>query len=189
MAPPHLLTDKTVDPPFRVEVDASFRSIGATELIIKGIALAERHHYVDATDGVLSRLVVVQLESFLPDNAHTYHYPLPDPISLGGRVWGQWVFGYRPEREDGGGPSAETADTLALLASHGLRFDGPQLMARIATILEPDARSERLVFYHEPLRAAGLDLDAFDSTGAPLAPALPAAREILQRAHQAASIT
>ena len=142
-------------PPIRMAVDPTLAYLGATELEIAGIALAERHHWVQARDGRVRRLLVAQFERFLPSADERYQYRLPDPVTLAGITFGRWTFGYR--LADAGAP--ETTDTLAFLATHGLVLEEEQLMARYATILGEDARRELLLFFHEPVRRLGHALE------------------------------
>ena len=143
-------------PRIRLVVDPTLTYLGATELEIGGIALAERHHWVDARDGRVRRLLVAQFEHFLPTPHEHYQYRLPDPVTLAGITFGRWTFGYR--LADAGAP--ETADSLAFLATHGLHLEEEQLMARYATILGEAARHELLIFFHEPVRRLGHALRA-----------------------------
>ena len=150
-------------PPIRMAVDPTLPYLGATELEISGIALAERHHWVDARDGRLRRLLVAQFEHFLPTSDERYQYRLPDPVTLAGITFGRWTFGYR--LADAGAP--ETADTVAFLAAHDLVLEEEQLMARYATILGEQSRHELLVFFHEPVRRLGHALTSLvDEDGA-----------------------
>jgi hypothetical protein len=146
----------TAMPAMRLEIDRSLAYLGATELEIKGLAHAERHHFVDARDGSVRRMLVVQFEGFLASNDEVYRYALPDPVTLGGETWGSWVFAYAVATSD----APETADSVRLLAGHGLALEDEQLMARYARILGPDARNEVLIFYDEPLRRLGHRLDS-----------------------------
>ena len=152
-------------PALRIRVDPALRHVGATELAIKGLALAERHHFVDAQDGHVRRMLVVQFEGFLPSNDETYRYRLPEPVTMGGERYGSWVFGYSVAAEIDEDPVAESADTARFLAGHGLSLDDEQLMARYARIIEPDARRELLVFYHEPIRRLGYTLASLCEDG------------------------
>ena len=176
-------------PALRIRVDPALRSIGATELEIKGLALAERHHFVDAPDGHVRRMLIVQFEGFLPSNDETYRYLLPDPVTIGGETYGSWVFGYSLSREIEEEPGAESADTARLLAARGLEIDDEQLMARYARIIEPEARRELLLFYHEPLRPLGHSLASICEEGEVRAAHASVAVELRARARRAFEIT
>jgi hypothetical protein len=152
----------TDGPPLRVEIDARLEYLGASELVIKGVALAERHHWVDASDGGIHRLLVMQFEGWLPTNDERYDYPLPDPVELGGETFGRWTFGYRVSDSS----SPETADTVRFLAERGLALADEQLMARYARIVGDDARRELLIFHHEPVSRLGHSLASLTDEGA-----------------------
>lgn len=141
-------------PKLAIRIDPRLSYIGATDLAIKGIARADRHHFIDADGSRVRRLLVVQFERFLPSSDEVYRYPLADPVSLGGTTWGSWVFAYDVEREEPE-PSPETLDTVRFLGEHGLELAREQVMARYARIVGDDARHEVLVFYHEPLDRLG----------------------------------
>jgi hypothetical protein len=175
-------------PALRIRVDPALRHIGATELEIKGLALAERHHFVDAPDGHVRRMLVVQFEGFLPSNNETYRYRLPEPITMGGETYGSWVFGYSLAVEIDEDPAAESGDTARFLAAHGLSLDDEQLMARYARIIEPDARRELLVFYHEPIRRLGHTLASLCEGGELCAAHASVAVELKARARRAFEI-
>lgn len=169
-------------PAIRMAVDPALTYLGATELEIAGIALAERHHWVDARDGRLRRLLVAQFEHFLPTAHERYQYRLPDPVTLGGLTFGRWTFGYRlPDAR-----APETADTLAFLATHDLVLEEEQVMARYATILGDESRHELLVFFHEPVRRLGHALDTLvDDEGALRAEHAAVGTELHARARRA----
>ena len=143
------------DPPMRLAVDPSLRYLGATSLEIKGLALAERHHWVAARDGRVRRMLVAQFEGFLASNDETYRYRLPDPVTLGGETWGSWIFCYSVAQEVAEEPGAESSDTVRLLEPHGLELEDEQVMVRYARIVGDDARNEVLLFYNEPLQPLG----------------------------------
>lgn len=174
----------TALPPLRLEVDPSLRYLGATEVVIKNLARAERHYFVDSRDGEVRRMLVAQFEGFLPTNDERYRYPLPDPVLMGGETWGSWVFAYSVDRSE----SAETADTIGFLAGHGLALPDEQLMARYARILEPDARHEVLVFYNEPLRRLGHTLGTIAIDGELRPDYASVATELKARARRAFNV-
>ena len=93
-----------------------------------------------ASDGTVSRMLVVQFESFLPSNDERYQYRLPEPVTMAGETWGSWVFCYAVGGED---PALETLDTFRHLREHGLELEDEQVMARYARIIgeTPGTRS------------------------------------------------
>jgi hypothetical protein len=152
----------TTDPAIRIRVDAGLRYLGATELEIDDLALAERHHFVDARDRHVRRMLVVQFEGFLASNDEVYRYRLPDPVTMGGEPYGRWTFCYSVAES----AAPETADSVRLLESHGRTLDDAQIMARYARIVGDAARHELLIFYHEPLDRLGHSLASVSEDGA-----------------------
>jgi hypothetical protein len=155
-------------PPIQLQVDARLAYLGPTELEIRGLAHAERHHWVETRDGEVRRLLVAQFEGFLPSNDERYRYRLPDPVEMGGLTWGRWTMAYAASRSD----APEVADTAALLERHGLQLADELVAARYATIVAADARHELLLFMHEPLRAVGHTLRSAAAADGDLRPGL-----------------
>jgi len=141
-------------PTVRLRVDRSMPHLESTELVIKGLAHAERHYFVEAREGEVRRMLVAQFEGFLDDNDERYIYPLPDPAELGGETWGSWIFCY--SLADGSAP--ETTDTVQVMKRNVLVLEDELVMARYARIVQPEARHEVLLFYTEPLRRLGHSL-------------------------------
>ena len=148
-------------PAMRMRVEAALAYLATTRPEIKGLARAERCYFVDAPDGRVRRMLVVQFEGFLPSNNETYRYALPDPIRLGGETWGSWVFCYSVAEST----APETLDTVRLLRAHSMELDDEQIMVRYARIVGDDARHEVLIFYNEPLRRLGHTLMSVSEDG------------------------
>jgi hypothetical protein len=132
----------------RLRPAPSFEYVGAFELPIAGIALATRHHFAETADGVVGRLLIVQLEHLTADTG-TYRYELPDPVELGGEIYGRWQFEMSVEAERRENPGRETDHTADFLAAAGLVVPDRQVVARYARIAGPDGTREVLVFLHE----------------------------------------
>jgi len=143
------------DPPMRLAVDRTLRYVGATSLVIKGLARAERHHWIASVRGRVQRMVVAQFEGFLPSNDQAYRYRLPDAVTMGGETWGSWIFCYSVAHEVTNEPDAESADTVRHLSTIGLELEDEQVMVRYARIVGDRARNEVLIFYNEPLQPLG----------------------------------
>lgn len=161
----------TAAPPLRLRIDPRLPHLESTELTIKGLALAERHYFVEAREGRVRRMLVAQFEGFLPTNDERYVYRLPDPVTLGGETYGSWVFCYARRHGTGGDPSPEGIDTSDVLARHDLAMDEEVIMARYARIVGEDARREILLFYTEPLRPLGHTLGTIATDDGEVRPA------------------
>jgi hypothetical protein len=108
---------------------------GAFELPIAGVAVATRHHFVDAET---RRLLVVQFET----TTTRYTFDLADPFELGGAVWGRWAFELRLDEETG----PELPATLAFL---GIALRDGHAVARFARTTDAERRHEIIVFFHD----------------------------------------
>ena len=151
-------------PPVRLRVDPALAYLGVSDFIIKGLARAQRYHFVEAEAGRVRRMLVAQFEGFLPDNTRTYNYTLRGPRPLGPLTMGHMVVGFSVAAELAAVP--EVQQTARLLAEHGLAFEDEQIMSRFDAILGDDRRHELLLFYHENLRDLGHSLAAaFDDAG------------------------
>jgi hypothetical protein len=179
----------TDGPPLRMRVDPSLRYLGSTELVIKDLALAERHYFVDARANRVRRMLVAQFEGFLSSNDERYVYRLPDPVSLGGETYGTWVFADRLSAAPGGDAIPESVDTRRMLDEHALTIDDELLIARFARIVGDDGRREVLVFYTEPLRALGHSFDTIADEEGDLRPPFAAVgQDLVARARRAFEI-
>ena len=149
-------------PPLRIRVDPALVYIGVSEFLIKGLARAERHHFVEAAAGRVRRMLVAQFEGFLPDNTRTYNYALANPMRLGTLTFGHQIQGYRVAAEMA---VPEVQHTAQLLAERGYAADDEQMVSRFDAIVGDDRRHELLLFYHENIRDAGHTLDeVFENT-------------------------
>ena len=180
-------------PALRLRVHEVFVYVGNTEVILRDLARAERHHWVRAEDGRVEGLVVVQFEGFLEGVEETYRFGIPKtdlagsnyrytprPVTLGDAeyVHNTWAF----DNADGArrNPGAEAAATLELLADRGLRLDDALIMSRYARIVGSERRDELILFYIEPLAASGHSLADFPDGGPP-SPAFDALSEAVIR--------
>src|SRR5262245_27654772 len=143
-------------PRLRLRPSAEFAYRGAFDLPIKGVALATRHHFAEEHDGIVARLVVVQFEHWTTAEG-AYSFPMPDPIELGGEVYGRWAFELSVEAERMDRPGLEMATTADHLEQLGLKLADRHAVARFARIVGPEHRHEVIVFFHDCAPAAVVD--------------------------------
>jgi hypothetical protein len=167
-----------------MRVDPSLAYVGASSFDIKGVALAERHYFVEADVRRVRRMLVVQFEGFLDSNEEVYRYSLPNPVILGGETFGSWVFGFSVASAT----APELDDTLRVMSAHGLELEDEQVFARFARIVGDDARHEVLVFYQENIRDLGHSLDELCEDGVVRPQFADVARALEQRALASFSI-
>jgi hypothetical protein len=140
----------------RLQAAAALVYVGAFELPLAGIALATRHHFAQSERGVVRRLLVVQLEHFTAEIG-SYSYALPDPVELGGDLYGRWQFELSVAAERRENPGKEMPATAEFLARKGLELPDSHAVARFARIIGTDRRREVIVFFHECGDGARLD--------------------------------
>jgi len=150
-------------PAVRISVHPDFAYAGSLRFILNAVAHVEQHHFVIADERRrVRRLVWVQFEGYLDDNAHTYHYPMTDTLTLGapaGAPGGAHTFlhdagvlniddDYR-ER-----PASDSAHVVDFLRGQGYGYDGDTLFKRLVW-LDAAKRNELMIIYAEDLRPTG----------------------------------
>jgi hypothetical protein len=140
-------------PSLRLRPAPGFEYRGSCELEIAGIALAARHHFLDAGS---SRLLVVQLEHFTAPDL-TYSFELRDPVELGDELYARLAFELQVAEEIAENPGREVDTTVAHLEQEGVRLPNRHAVARFARICGPEQRHEIIVFVHEYAEDATLD--------------------------------
>jgi hypothetical protein len=125
------------------------RYIGSFDFDLKGTAHVERHVFAEDTGGIVTRLLVLHFESFLPGVADLYRYALAAPRQLGGATYGSSAGALSVRDERAESPEGEMVHTAAFIEGHGLVLPDRHAVARYARILGDDRRSELLIFYHE----------------------------------------
>lgn len=126
-------------PGFRVGVPADAVYVGADRFIIRGVADAEVHVFVEAgADRTARRIYWLQFEEYLPDNAHTYQYAAGNDRR---RLWGvDWWVGVRQLRGEASAGS-DRSRVNALIESAGYRV--PEQLIRARLVHLPDDRAGR----------------------------------------------
>ena len=132
----------------RLRVTPELRYVGSHLFELRGLAVVERHIFVEGASDVV-RMLVVHFEAFLAGVDDLYRYALHDTRVLGGEGYGRMasVMSLRAEIEES--PGAEMAHTQEFIRSKGLRIGDRHAVARYARIVGEDRRKEVLIFYHE----------------------------------------
>jgi hypothetical protein len=165
-------------PVLRITPADGFAYIGATKMIIKESALAERHHWVVTEGDQVRALLIAQFEGFLDGVDGRYQYAAPTteeggsnylfttgPVMIGGTqfVHNTWALDHAANAREN--PGTEAPSTLALLQEKGLSLDDAVVMSRFVRALGPDQRREFIIFYLEPLTSHGASLGDFPDGG------------------------
>jgi hypothetical protein len=163
--------------------------LGAHPFRIGAIAAGERHVFVDQTNGVVRRLLVLQFESILPASTEEYRYRITNPVELGGIPYRHSVHFYRLSDSIGEAPDSELALTVEFLKERGLTLPEEQAMARYARVIGADRKHELLIFYHESLADWGRGgVDALAIDGSPRPEVATLARDFSERARKSFTI-
>ncbi len=163
------------DPAMTVRVDPSFEYIGADEFVLAQKAAVERHHWVQAEEGVVKAMIVFQFEGFLPGALGRYRFTIPKgdrisgssyryspaPVSLGDQAYVHNTWAFDIDKSAADKPEAESAHTLRRLQDKGLSLGGGLIMSRYARAVGPGQRKEIILFYIEPLSRSGHTIDDF----------------------------
>lgn len=172
--------ESTGAPEIAVRFPQSFVYLGRSEFVLSGAASVDRHHLVEPGEGAQPRaMAILHLESFLPQVEGSFKFRLPDPSERAGPdyrfsaelLWlgeheymhNTWFFDAIADIRDH--PQAELAHTVKLLAEHGYQLPGQLMMSRYVRSVGPDARSELILFYLEPLEASGFSIEDFSHGG------------------------
>ena len=132
-----------------------FSYAGVVEFVLKNVVRVERHHFVDEAP-TPRRLIIVQLEAFLPGVDDHYRYALRDPQLLDGERYGRTSSRLVVSDECASEPQGEMARSVEFLEGRGFVIGDAHAVARYARIIGEDRRREILIFYHE----VGGSLDA-----------------------------
>jgi hypothetical protein len=138
------------NPSIEVRVGESFRYLGHADFIIKEMAQAELHLFVEATpDNRIHRMIVIQFEGFLPGQHHGYDAPVTSPRRLGGSTYDVTSWHYNQAADAQENPKGEAAETRRFLSDKGFTFPDSWLMGRYARTIGSDLQHELLLFYLE----------------------------------------
>lgn len=180
-------------PALEMSIPRDFSYMGSTETLLKGSALAERHHFASVVGGRIDRLIILQFEHYIDGAQGRYNFVIPGVlagsnyrfsphrIDLGGFafVHNTWAFDFAESVSRN--PSAESADTLELIRGGELQLDAELIMSRFVTEVGPGGRAELILFYLEPLADNGLTLTGLGESDVPRADYDAASRSLTQR--------
>ena len=148
---------------FSIEIAEGFRYVGGQRFVLKQVADAEQHVFVEAgADGRVQRMVWVQFESFLPSNTHRYNYKLPDQVRLGDIDFISDAMVFRLYESDD--PESDHSAMTRLLEARKLKLAGPTARRRMFRLSQPDRRRELMIIYAEAVK---LEPAEIPDTGAP----------------------
>jgi hypothetical protein len=143
------LVESEAEPDVAFRVDASLAALPVMRFPIEGKTDAERRLFVDARDGVVQRMVVLQFETVRPGSDFRFVFPSKPPRAFGPNVYRAGAYAYDDALAAERAPGLEAARTRALLQQHGLRPPRYWHVARLARAAGADGMHESIVFYME----------------------------------------
>jgi hypothetical protein len=148
------------NPAVSIRVAAAFKYVGAQRFILRDVADAEQHVFVDAAPAVTPQAVLrmywIQFERYLPGRGGTYDYSADAPRS----EWG-WPWRLHIRRFDA--PAVIGSDRHQvdeMLRRAGYRVPTVADRVRLVYVPETDRRQELMIIYLEPAAADGGSADA-----------------------------
>lgn len=130
-------------------VDAGLVALPALRFQIEDKTDAERRLFVDAGDGVVRRMLVLQFEVVQPQSDFRFVFPPVPPRRFGPHVYRSGAYAYDDAAAARRAPALEAARTRAALSQQGLQSPRYWHVARLARVADPEGRHEVIVFYME----------------------------------------
>jgi hypothetical protein len=144
-------------PPVRLKFGKEFKYVGTQSFVLYESAEVEQYFFVDARDGGIRRMFMVQFEGSLPTSTHAYDYQIKDTVRLGGLDFmydtnAANVPAFRKQY-----PDSDAARAAAFLEGKGYRMEGEDIVyQRYVRVVGEAKRNELLVVYYESLKGTGL---------------------------------
>jgi hypothetical protein len=159
MAPRHRVAGQVVPaavgPIRELRIAKEFRYAGGQRFILKKVADAEQHFFVDAgRDGTVRRLYWIQFESLLPGIGESYDYSADEAVTVDGVAFRRntWRWKTAPD------PDSDRAAMYAFLEKRGYRIPDGTTRVRLTHVPEGNRREELMVVYAEAPGAAEADV-------------------------------
>jgi hypothetical protein len=141
--------ESPAEPAVAFRVDPALAALPPMEFPIEGKTDAERRLFVDARDGVVRRMLVLQFETVRPGSDFRFVFPPKPPRTFGPYVYRSGAYAYDDMLAAERAPGLEAARTRALLQQRGLRPPRYWHVARLARVADPGGMHEAIVFYME----------------------------------------
>jgi pimeloyl-ACP methyl ester carboxylesterase len=144
--PEGLVVPAGVGPIQELRIDEAFRYAGGQRFILKKVADAEQHLFVDASpDGAVRRLVWIQFERLLPGIGKGYDYSTDTAVMVDGAPFRRNARRWDAPPE----PDSDRAAVYSLLENHGYRIPEGMTRVRLVHVPEKNRREELMIIYAE----------------------------------------
>lgn len=141
--------ESPAEPAVAFRVDPALAALPPMRFPIEDKTDAERRLFVDARDGVVRRMLVLQFETVQPGSDFRFRFPSVPPRRFGPYVYRAGAYAYDDVLAADRAPGLEAARTRALLQQQGLQPPRYWHVARLARVADPDGMHEAIVFYME----------------------------------------
>jgi hypothetical protein len=146
-----------------------FRYVGGQRFILKKVADAEQHFFVDAgKDGTVRGLYWIQFESLLPGIGESYDYSADTDVMVDGVPFRRNVRRWEATPPD---PDSDRAAMYAFLEKRGYRIPDGTTRIRLTHVPEGNPREELMVVYAEAPGSAEADVQRHATEGLHIVPA------------------
>ena len=143
------LVESPAEPDVVFRVDPALLALPAMRFPIEDKTDAERLLFVDARDGVVRRMLVLQFETAQPGSGFRFVFPPVPPRKFGPHVYRSGAYAYDDVAAAQRAPGLEAARTRATLSQAGLQPPRYWHVARLARVSDPAGMHEAIVFYME----------------------------------------
>lgn len=149
----HTLVSREL-PRMTMAIDPRLDHLGAIEFDLQQVARVERQVFAGRErPGPPARLLIIQFESILPGKKGAYTFGLENPTRLGAHDYQTQVGFFNFDASAAARPGAEAERTRAFLAEKGWSVAGEDfIVTRYARVVDPQKRSEIILFYYENVR-------------------------------------
>ena len=144
----HMVASLAV-PDATFHVDRHLTALPALRFPIRDQTDAERRLFVDAHDGVVRRMLVLQFETVQPGSDFRFRFPPHPPRDFGPHVYRFGSYAYDDAAAAARAPVLEAARTRAALQAEGLQAPRYWHVVRLARVADAEGRHEAIVFYLE----------------------------------------
>lgn len=130
-------------------VDRQLTALPALRFPIRVQTDVERRLFVEARDGVVRRMLVLQFETVQPGSDFRFRFPSRPPREFGPHVYRFGSYAYDDAAAAAREPALEAARTRAGLEAEGLQAPRYWHVVRLARVADAEGRHEAIVFYLE----------------------------------------
>ena len=143
------LVESPAEPDVAFRVDPALVALPAMRFTIEDKTDVERRLFVDARDGVVRRMLVLQFETVRPGSDFRFRFPPVPPRQFGPYVYRSGAYAYDDVATAARAPGLEAARTRVALLQAGVQPARYWHVARLARVTDPEGMHEAIVFYLE----------------------------------------